>query len=112
MSQALVNRHCVPCHRDTVPYDATKTSELLAPLHGWRYIDNAIECEFHFPDYYRTMAFVNAVAWLAHQEDHHPQLTVFYQRCIVRYHTHSIGGVSDNDLICAAKINMLIESKP
>ena len=55
------------------------------------------------------MAFVNAVAWIAHQEDHHPDLEVGYNRCHVRYSTHAIGGLSANDMICAAKIDDLLE---
>jgi 4a-hydroxytetrahydrobiopterin dehydratase len=56
------------------------------------------------------MAFVNAVAWVAHREDHHPDLEVSYKRCRVRYSTHAIGGLSENDFICAAKLNALLES--
>lgn len=63
--------------------------------------------EFRFDNYYATMAFVNAVAWIAHQQDHHPELTVGYNRCIVRYVTHSANGISLNDFICAAKIDAL-----
>ncbi len=63
---------------------------------------------FKFKNYYETIAFVNAVAWIANQEDHHPDMDVSYNRCLVRYTTHAIGGLSENDFICAAKINALI----
>ena len=63
---------------------------------------------FRFDDYHRTMAFVNAVARIAHREDHHPDLEVGYSTCVVRYSTHSIGGLSHNDFICAAKIDRLL----
>ena len=63
---------------------------------------------YKFANYHETMAFVNAVAWVAHREDHHPDLEVGYNRCRVRYSTHSIGGLSENDLICAAKVEALI----
>jgi 4a-hydroxytetrahydrobiopterin dehydratase len=56
------------------------------------------------------MAFVNAVAWIAHGEDHHPDLSVHYNRCVVRYSTHAVGGLTDNDFICAAKVNALVGS--
>lgn len=62
---------------------------------------------FRFPDYYRTIAFVNALAFVAHREDHHPDLGVHYDRCIVRFSTHDVGGLSENDFICAAKAERL-----
>ena len=61
-----------------------------------------------FPDFHRTMAFVNAVAWVAHEQDHHPDLTVAYSRCTVNWSTHSVGGLSVNDFICAARIDALV----
>jgi len=64
--------------------------------------------EFTFKNYYKTMAFVNAVAWIAHQENHHPDLSVGYNRCLVRYSTHAIQGLSENDFICAAKVDALM----
>ena len=81
--------------------------ESLKEVPGWSLQDGAITRTFEFPDYHRTMAFVNAVAWIAHQEDHHPDLAVSYSKCTVRYNTHSIGGISENDFICAAKIEAL-----
>lgn len=62
---------------------------------------------FRFKDYYQTIAFVNALAWIAHQQDHHPDLEIGYNRCLVRYSTHSVGGLSENDFICAARIDAL-----
>jgi len=63
---------------------------------------------YPFKNYYETMAFVNALAWIAHREDHHPDIEVGYNRCHVRFSTHSIKGLSENDCICAAKINALL----
>ena len=63
---------------------------------------------YEFADFYETMAFVNAVAYNAHVEDHHPDLAVSYNRCAVTYSTHAIGGLSENDFICAAKIDALV----
>ena len=62
---------------------------------------------YSFADYYHTMAFVNALAFVAHREDHHPDLGVHYNRCVVRFSTHDAGGVTENDLICAAKAEAL-----
>jgi 4a-hydroxytetrahydrobiopterin dehydratase len=75
----------------------------LAELTGWRHVDGALERSFAFRDYYDTIAFVNALAWMVHREDHHPELLVQYNRCTVRWSTHSVGGISESDLICAAK---------
>ena len=65
----------------------------------------SISRTFRFDDYHRTLAFVNAVAWIAHREDHHPDLEVGYDRCRVRYATHDVGGLSENDFILAAKFD-------
>jgi 4a-hydroxytetrahydrobiopterin dehydratase len=75
---------------------------------GWRVDDGAIEKEFLFGDFHATMSFVNALAWVCNTEDHHPELAVSYGRCRVRFSTHSIGGVSINDFICAAKADALV----
>ena len=80
----------------------------LASAPGWALVDGAIQKRYDFADYHRTMAFVNAVAWVAHAEDHHPDLLVSYNRCTVRYNTHSVGGISINDFICAAKLDALL----
>jgi 4a-hydroxytetrahydrobiopterin dehydratase len=80
----------------------------LAHLAGWALADGAIEKRFDFADFHHTMAFVNALAWVAHVEDHHPDLAVGYNRCTVRFSTHSVGGISLNDFICAAKVDALM----
>jgi 4a-hydroxytetrahydrobiopterin dehydratase len=90
---------------------AMETAEIgarLADAPGWALVDGAIEKRFEFGDYHRTMAFVNALAWIAHAEDHHPDLLVSYNRCTVRFNTHSVGGISLNDFICAAKVDALL----
>lgn len=86
-----------------------RADALLGQLQGWSIVEDgqAITRTFRFPDYYRTMAFVNALAWIAHEQDHHPDLGVHYDRCVVRYSTHDVGGLSDNDFICAAKADAL-----
>ncbi|MGY4828315.1 4a-hydroxytetrahydrobiopterin dehydratase [Sphaerotilaceae bacterium SBD11-9] len=80
----------------------------LAQVSGWHVNNGAIEKTFSFKNYHETVAFVNALAWVAHTEDHHPDLAVSYSRCVVRFNTHSVGGISVNDFICAAKADALV----
>jgi 4a-hydroxytetrahydrobiopterin dehydratase len=89
--------------------DATEAARLLTLVPGWTLEDGKLVRAFTFKNYYRTMAFVNALAYLSHTEDHHPEMTVTYNRCIVRYDTHSAHGLSDNDFICAAKAGALFD---
>ena len=84
---------------------------LMHDLHDDWSIDTTgkeINRSFKFRNYYQTMAFVNAMAWVAHAEDHHPDIEVGYNRCLIRYSTHSVGGLSNNDFICSAKIDALL----
>jgi len=107
----LFERHCEPCAKDTPPLESTQTAILLDSLHtDWRLAPDGREINrtFTFGNYYQTMAFVNALAWVAHSEDHHPDIEVGYKRCHVRYSTHMIGGLSENDFICAAKLDALL----
>ncbi len=82
---------------------------LLEQLRDWTLDAEAgvIQRTWRFKNFHETMAFVNAVAWVAHREDHHPDLEVSYNRCLVKFHTHSVRGLTDNDFICAAHIDML-----
>lgn len=80
----------------------------LAQVSGWHLNQGAIEKSFGFKDFYETIAFVNALAWICNTEDHHPELAVSYKRCVVRFNTHSVDGISINDFICAAKADALI----
>ncbi len=107
MTQALCERHC---QRETRRLEVDEVSALTAQLHSdWSVDDDglAIQRSFRFKNYYRTIAFVNALAWIAHREDHHPDLDVGYNRCVVHYSTHSVGGLSENDFICASRIDAL-----
>ena len=79
----------------------------LAQLPGWEHRDGAIGKTFSFGNYAETIAFVNGVAGIAQREDHHPDMLVGYDKCRVAYSTHSVGGISENDFICAAKIEAL-----
>ena len=87
---------------------AAEITQHLAAAAGWALVDGAIQKRYDFADYHRTMAFVNAVAWIAHAEDHHPDIAFGYNRCTLRYNTHSVGGISINDFICAAKVDALL----
>ena len=104
----LAAKRCKPCEGGTSPFVKEEVERYLISLAGWEYIDASIVKLFEFKNYYQTMAFVNAVAWIAHSEDHHPKLEVSYRSCRVCYSTHAIGGLSENDFICAAKVDTLI----
>ncbi len=86
---------------------AADIQQHLQQAPGWALMNGAIEKTYSFADYHRTLAFVNALAWIAHREDHHPDLLVSYSRCTVRFNTHSVGGISINDFICAAQVDAL-----
>ncbi len=88
-------------------YSVTEIEVQLTELAGWSLRDGALERTYAFRDYYDTIAFVSALAWMVHGEDHHPELTVGYNRCKVRFSTHSVRGISENDFICAAKTEAL-----
>ncbi len=75
---------------------------------GWRVIDNALEKSFRFADFHRTMAFVNAVAYIAHTQDHHPDLQLGYGQCTVRWTTHDVDGLSASDFSCATQVDALM----
>ena len=90
------------------PYSATEAKELLKDLKGWKLENNRLTKTYAFENYFQTMAFVNALAWVSHREDHHPDLGVHYNKCKVKYWTHAIGGLSENDFICAARLDALV----
>lgn len=89
--------------------DSAGAQALMGTLPGWALAANKLEKTFVFSNHYEAMAFVNAVAWVSHRENHHPELTVGYKDCRVSYWTHAIGGLSENDFICAAKLERLLE---
>lgn len=103
----LAQKHCRPCEKGTPPLPADRVAELLAQLPRWEQQGGQITKTFTFKNYHETMAFVNASAWVSHREDHHPDLEVGYNKCRVHYSTHSVGGLSENDFICAAKLETL-----
>ena len=108
--ESLASAHCRPLRGAEHKLDAPAIASRLAVLPAWRLADDgqAVSRRFDFPDYYRTIAFVNALAFVANREDHHPDLGVHYNHVDVRYSTHDVGGLSENDFICAARTDALI----
>jgi len=107
----LTTKRCEPCTESTPRVAPDEVTRLLTGLPGYKadLLVGSISKVYEFDDFYETMAFVNALAYIAHAEDHHPELAVSYNRCAVTYSTHAIGGLSANDFICAAKINALVQ---
>ena len=111
MGNELVERRCKPCEGGVQPLTAEQSKELMRALHpDWTLSDDGLEISrcCKFPAYSHTLAFANAVAWIAVSEGHHPVLTISYGECLIRYTTNAINGLSDNDFICAAKIDRLV----
>jgi 4a-hydroxytetrahydrobiopterin dehydratase len=99
---------CKPCEGGIPPLGETEITALMTKLDSaWAIRDGTLGRDFKFADHYHTMTFVNAVAWVSHQQGHHPDLAVGYNTCRVEYITHAIGGLSESDFICAAKIDAL-----
>lgn len=110
MSDDLAGRRCKPCEGGTSPLTREQCDQLLLGLDsGWSISEDqrSISRQFKFAAYDQSLAFANAAAWVAIVEDHHPVLTVEYGSCTVCYTTHAINGLSDNDFICAAKLDRL-----
>ncbi|HTP48218.1 MAG TPA: 4a-hydroxytetrahydrobiopterin dehydratase [Casimicrobiaceae bacterium] len=101
---SLARLHCKP---GATLLAASELARHMQALADWTHGDKRLTKTFRFANYYETMAFVNAVAWIAHREDHHPDLSVHYNRVEVAYSTHDAGGVTLNDCICAAKVETL-----
>ncbi len=107
----LAQRHCRAVRGVGGRLSEVEVEHLLSQLaEGWRLgkHGDVLEREFRFEDFRETMGFVNAVAWMAECENHHPELRVRYNACAVHYSTHDVGGLSENDFICAARIDALI----
>lgn len=107
----LLNQKCIPCEGGVPRLTKKEAEQLLQQIPNWE-LDpetSRIQRDFTFKNFYQTIGFVNAVAYIANQQNHHPDLEVGYNHCKVIYHTHAIQGLSENDFICAAKINKAIE---
>jgi len=106
----LSQRKCKPCEGGVAALTRDQAAVLLAQLdRGWSLAADArsIRRELAFKDFYRTMSFVNALAHLANIEDHHPDLEVGYNYCHIVFTTHAVGGLSENDFVCAAKVDLI-----
>lgn len=110
MTGTLASKKCKPCEGGVEPLDAGAATRMSGELHADWILDverAQISRTFEFPSYARTIAFANAVVWVATNEGHHPQMTIKYGSCRVDYRTTAIDGLSENDFICAAKIDVL-----
>lgn len=108
----LAERHCKACEGGAAKLDTTDINNLLAELEqSWQLCaeETTLKRKFEFRNYYQTTAFVNAVVWIAHSEDHHPDIEFAYNNVSILYQTHAVGGLTENDFICAAKIDRLLE---
>lgn len=111
----LALRHCTPIKKGTKPISPSIARSLIKQLNpGWSFNGEArgLEQEFSFKNFHETMGFVNAIAWIANTEDHHPDLEIAYNRCKIKLTTHAAGGLTVNDFICAAKIDALYKASP
>lgn len=109
----LIEKHCTPCDTKIVALTIEEARAMLHSIPEWQIKQGVPKLfkSFQFKNFYRTMAFANAIAWIAHQENHHPYLVIEYNKCTVEYWTHKINGLSENDFICAAKVNQLYSIK-
>lgn len=106
----LLTKHCKPCESGAPAMGRERAQAMMAEIPGWSLNDTATEIShtFRFKNYYETMTFVNALAFIANREDHHPDLEVGYNRVLVRLSTHAVKGLSENDFILAARISHLL----
>jgi 4a-hydroxytetrahydrobiopterin dehydratase len=108
MTTDLVTRKCEACESGVgrIAFDAVPA--YLQQVPGWECDGNVLSRAFKFKNYYEALAFVNATAWVSHRENHHPDIELGFNKVTLRYSTHSVGGLTENDFICAAKINALL----
>ena len=102
-----------PIHASRKALSATEIVTQLSKLNGeqaigWRLINGALEKTYVFKNYHQTIGFVNALAFIANAEDHHPDLAVSYSKCVVRFNTHDVNGISVSDFFCASKVDALL----
>lgn len=100
-------KHCIPCEGGVAALSHSEAEALLKNIPGWMLNGSEIFRTYQFKNYYEVIAYVNAAAWVSHREDHHPDMLVGYKECRVSYTTHAINGLSENDFICAAKLDAL-----
>lgn len=112
MEMKLENRHCRPCEGNAEALQHEDAIQYLKQIAGWKLAEDgaSIVRKLKFRDFSGTMLFISAMAYVAEQQGHHPDFSAGYNYCEIRYTTHAINGLSENDFICAAKINNLLES--
>jgi len=105
----LTALHCEPRKGKEHALDEARVRTLLAALPEWQLAldGKSVAKTFRFKNFYETLGFVNAIGWMANRQDHHPDLEVGYNRCVVRWSTHDVGGLSMNDFICAARVEAI-----
>jgi 4a-hydroxytetrahydrobiopterin dehydratase len=106
----LSQRHCIPCEGGVPTIDRAEAESMLADLEGWTLSDDGklISRKYEFRGFFRTMSFINAMAWVVNEQGHHPDFSAGYNYCEVGFTTHAIDGLSENDFICAARVNALL----
>jgi len=108
----LLEKHCKPCEGGVDPLSPTRVSQYLEQVPGWIAAPDgkSISRKFEFRGFFRTMSFINALAWIANQQGHHPDFSAGYNYCDVLFTTHAVKGLTENDFICASRVNALLES--
>ena len=108
---SLTDKKCVPCEGGVPKMTREEAGAALPQVPGWQLSEDALSItrRFEFKGFYKCMAFINAMAWIANSENHHPDFAAGYNYCEVTFTTHAIDGLSENDFICAAKLNALLD---
>ncbi|MEK9917166.1 MAG: 4a-hydroxytetrahydrobiopterin dehydratase [Betaproteobacteria bacterium] len=107
ITENLIRQKCQPCEGGVDPIPETQAKLMLNGLQDWSLSQESITKNYEFQNHYQAVAFLNAIAWISHREDHHPDISLGYNSVSVTYTTHAIDGLSENDFICAAKVDHL-----
>ena len=103
----LTEKTCKACEGGVNPMTEEEIGTMLDNVPGWEYTGDRLVLIKNFKNHYQAMAYVNAIAWISHKENHHPYITVGYNDVRIEYWTHDVDGITENDFICAAKVNEL-----
>lgn len=108
----LSSRQCVPCEGGVAPMNRAEAKAMMKGLEGWQISEDGkmISRRFEFRGFFRTMSFINAMAWVVNEQGHHPDFSAGYNYCEVGFSTHAADGLTENDFICASRVNDLLES--
>jgi len=104
----LSQKKCLPCEGGVDPMSETEIQTMMSNFPDWEFTNGRLTRKWELKNHYEAMAFVNAIAWISHKENHHPYITVGYRDVLVEYWTHAIDGISENDFICAAKVDEIL----